>query len=150
MTGLVIVLIILLAFTAYISLQRQAKYDKSVAAADRIIQADRDSEAMLQQILKSSQLALKTDNPTDSQAATMDAINAYNTLAATHNQCQKDVQIASKYPDTDVAVQIPMVTIQGRLTEGKLRVDDAVRYVESLIRTTFDMARCRAPCYYHT
>ena len=150
MTGIVIVLIILLAFTAYITLQRQARYDRSVAAADRIIQAEKASESMLQQIIMSSRIALKTDNPTDSQAATMDAIGAYNTLAETANQCQKDVQIASKYPDTEISIQIPMVTIRGRITEGKSRVDDAVRYVESLTRTTFDMARCSPPCYYHS
>lgn len=145
MPGILIVLIILLCFAIYIDVERQ-KYDQKTSEAyKRIIQLSAESEPIYQQILTSANLALKTDNPTDSNTAAMDAIGAYNKLAALLDVCKADLLLvkSTKLQSAGDALAI----VQTRVNDGKARVDDAVRYVKSLPLVMFNMAKCPVPCH---
>ena len=145
MSGTLIVLVILLCFAVYIVYEKHQHNQKALEAYKRIIKRLSESEPMYQQILKSANLALSTDNSTYSSAAVQAAILAYNKLATLLDACKADLLLVKQeqFQSASDAVDI----IQTRVDDGKERIDDSVRYLKSLPMSMFTMAKCPIPCY---
>lgn len=132
MDGIFIAVIAILIVIIYIRWIKSDNYDRSYTAAIAIRNSVNKAQQLALVVKTSSQAALATDSPTESDIASGAAARAYNQIAAIVDECHVQFIYASKYEDTRDMAQPALDELQALALIALQSVSDASNYTNSI------------------